>query len=563
MPTELDDEKKIDDVEVFTHDVPAITARTGYVTYSTHRGLRMRHLQLIAISGAIGSSVFLSIGNPLTGGPLPLLIGVSLWASVVWALSNCLLEMCTLLPLDGGFIHFATRFLDPAMGFSLGWNYFICQAALICSELTALYVIVAYWAPDLNPAILISVGLALLFFVQVFNVRIYGETEFWISIGKVFMIIGVFIFTFITMLGGNPIHDRYGFRYWKHPGPFAATDATGRAYAIWKALQWGAYGIVGPDYISLVAGEVKNPRRILPKAFNSTIYRIITFYVGGAFFAGLQVASDNPDLLGASGSGAVKSPYIINMTRLHVPILPSIISAGLLISLFSSTSSMAFAASRTLYGLGLQGHAPKIVTRVNRQGLPYVCVLITIALGTLSYMALGTGSKKGEPSSVARAVYQADITVLNWLINLTAATQLITWMAIAGSYIRFRAGMKAQGISRDILPAKSRFQPWSAWYGLFWALFALVFSGYYFFAPGSFDVPDFLFTYGAVFIFIALFIVWKIKGVRHHEQLLGIPTNDMDFKTGLQEIEEMTLQAEEEWATQKRNVLDRVVDKLF
>ncbi|WVW79256.1 hypothetical protein I302_101223 [Kwoniella bestiolae CBS 10118] len=535
----------IDGVQVQTFDT-AETPREDIFTNSAHRGLKMRHLQLIAISGAIGSSVFLSIGSPLKGGPLPLLIGVSLWSTVVWAISNCLVEMCTLFPVEGGFVYYATRFLDPSLGFSLGWNYFICQVSLICGEFASMNVLIAYWAPDLTPAVCIAVGLALLLFVQVFNVRLYGETEFWISIGKIFMIFGAFIFTFITMVGGNPKHDKYGFRFWKDPGPFAADSGVDRAQAIWKAIQWGAYGIVGPDYISLVAGEVQNPRRVLPKAFNSTIYRILGFYVGGAFFAGLNAAANDPALLG--GTGAAKSPYIINMDRLGIKILPSILVAGLLISLFSSTSSMAFAASRTLYLLGLEGHAPRIVTRTNKYGLPYVCVLVTLALGCLSFMALGSGSA----------------TVLSWFINLTAATQMVTWIAIAASYIRFRAGMKAQGLGNEYLPAKGHLQPLSAWWALVWATFALIFSGYYFFAPGTFAVADFLFTYAAVFIFIALSIGWKINMViRKGQTWFGIKASEMDFKSGIAEIEEMTVVAEEKWRNEKRTKLDKFVDKIF
>jgi len=83
----------------------------------------MRHVQLIAISGSIGAALFVSIGSPLTGaGPLGLLIGVSLWSFVVWTASNCLIEMTTLLPLDGGFITFAGRFVDNSFGMALGWN---------------------------------------------------------------------------------------------------------------------------------------------------------------------------------------------------------------------------------------------------------------------------------------------------------------------------------------------------------------------------------------------------------------------------------------------------------
>ncbi|ODN72876.1 hypothetical protein, variant 1 [Cryptococcus amylolentus CBS 6039] len=534
------------DIAVFEVDATAGGDAVTAISHS-HRGLRPRHLQLIAISGAIGSSVFISIGGPLTGGPLALLIGVSLWATVVWAISNFLVEMSTLLPIDGGFVHYSSRFLDQSIGFALGWNYFVTQVALIATELTSFNVLVAYWAPDLHPAICISVGLVLLLVVQVVNVRVYGETEFWISIFKVFLIVGMFIFTIVTMLGGNPLHDRYGFRFWKDPGPFAASTPTGRAYDIWHAVQWGAYGIVGPDYIALVGGEVKDPRRVLPKAFKSTIYRIIAFYVGGALFVGINAPYNDDNLLNASSKTA-RSPYVINMNRLGIPVLPDILTAGILLSLFSSGSSMAFAASRTLYGLGLQGQAPKFVTKVNKHGLPYICVLITLALSCLSYLAVSNGTN----------------TVLTWLINLTTATQLITWMVVAASYLRFRAGLVAQGIGLDFLPARGFIPRFSAWYTLVWSAFALIFSGYTFFGPGEFVVTDFIFTYGAVFIFICCYAGWKLKDfLRNGSITWGVEAKDMDFKSDIEEIDAITLAAEEKRATKPLSKFQHVTRRVF
>jgi amino acid transporter len=178
----------------------------------------MRHVQLIAISGSIGAALFVSIGGPLTSaGPLGLLLGVIFWAFVVFCASNCLIEMTTLLPLDGGFISFAERFVDESFAMALGWNvshmycptsadtdfeqYIITQWALICFELTAINVIVEYWEP-LHPAILISTCLVAIGALNLFSVRFFGEAEFWISITKIFLIFGLILYTFVTMVGG-------------------------------------------------------------------------------------------------------------------------------------------------------------------------------------------------------------------------------------------------------------------------------------------------------------------------------------------------------------------------
>lgn len=109
-------------------------------------------------------------------------------------------------------------------------------------------VVVSFWAPDLHPAIVISAGLVVLMAINGLNVRYYGEVEFWISILKVLLMIGLFLFTFITMVGGNPLGDRYGFRYWRDPGLFAKSDVVGRLKGIWASVMWGAFAIVSQGY---------------------------------------------------------------------------------------------------------------------------------------------------------------------------------------------------------------------------------------------------------------------------------------------------------------------------
>jgi amino acid transporter len=189
---------------------------------------------------------------------------------------------------------------------------------LVCFELTAFNVIAQYWAPDLNPAICISVGLVLFALIQLYSVRWFGEVEFWISILKVLLQIGLTLYTFITMLGGNPLGDRFGFRFWRNPGPLVGETPALRMKGVFDAIVWACFSVGGPDWISLVGGETKSPRRVLPKAFNTTIYRIIFFYILGGLCVGINVASDDPSLIGAIASGApgaAKSPYVIGKSR--------------------------------------------------------------------------------------------------------------------------------------------------------------------------------------------------------------------------------------------------------
>ena len=149
----------------------------------------------------------------------------------------------------------------------------------------------------------------------------------------------------------------------------------------------------------MVSGEVRNPRRILPKAYNSTVYRIIGLYMGSALAVTVNAPYNDESLLGAIAAGApgaAKSPFIISMNRLHIPVLPAVVNAAVVLSVFSAGSSYTFMASRTLYGLSLQRQAPRVFSRTSRWGVPYVAVSLVIAIGCLSFLTMNNGAVKGE-----------------------------------------------------------------------------------------------------------------------------------------------------------------------
>ncbi|BEJ12959.1 hypothetical protein CspHIS471_0301330 [Cutaneotrichosporon sp. HIS471] len=531
--------------------VEEVGPTTAHGVPHSHRGLRMRHVQLIAISGSIGSALFIAIGIPFTsGGPLGLLIGMSLWCTVVWASANCLIEITTLLPIDGGFIGYATRFVDESFGMALGWNYTITQFALICYDITAINLIIEYWK-HLHPAIMITVTLAVILMLNIWNVRFFGEAEFWISLSKIFLIIGLTLYTFITMCGGNPLRDRYGFRFWKNPGVFAGnTEAKHIVQGIWDSICWSTFAVVGPDYLSMVSGEVKSPRRIMPIAFKTTVYRIFGFYLMGALCVSIVCASNDPALLGAienKAAGAAKSPYVISMNRLGIPALPSIVNGVILVSCISTGNAFAFTGSRALYGLALNHQAPKVFTRVNRNGVPYVAVLVTLVFGCLSYLSVSAGAAK----------------VLSWWISLVGSAQLVTWTAIGITWFRFTAGLKKQGLWPQILPQRGYLLPLSAYWLVIWSPLVFIFQGYYVFL-GKFDGVSFVFAYGSIFIFGAIYIVSKIYDYSINKRFRWAkPLDQLDFVTDIKEIELLTEESEVARMTHKTGKGQTVSDIFF
>lgn len=223
--------------------------------------------------------------------------------------------------------------------------------------------------------------------INLMAVKWYGETEFWAALGKMLLIIGLIIYTFITMLGmslmptfhqspcthsflgGNPLGDRYGFRYWKEPGSFAELyyeGNLGRFLGFLQCLILASFTIAGPDYVAMAAGEAENPRQVMPRAFNAVFYRLTCFFVLGSLAVGINVPYNDPELIAAFENeepGAAASPYVVSMNRLRIQVLPDIVNALVLASAFSAGNSYVYCASRSLFGLALEGKAPKILTR--------------------------------------------------------------------------------------------------------------------------------------------------------------------------------------------------------
>lgn len=164
--------------------------------------------------------------------------------------------------------------------------------------------------------------------INVLAVEWYGESEFWAALGKVILIVALICFTFIVMLGGNPLGDRFGFRYWQEPGAFAEyfyEGPTGRWLGFLQCLVLASFTIAGPDYVSMSAGEAQNPRVVMPRAFNAVFYRLTAFFVLGSLAVGILVPYNDEEMKTAFASnapGAAASPYVVAMNRLQIRVLP-------------------------------------------------------------------------------------------------------------------------------------------------------------------------------------------------------------------------------------------------
>ncbi|KAI7208096.1 putative amino acid permease [Hortaea werneckii] len=436
---------------------PQVSTKNGL-----HRSLSNRQVQLICIGGAIGTSLFIRIGNGLAfGGPASLLIAYIMYSSVLALISNCLAEMTVAYPVSGGFIRQAGHWVDDALGFMAGWNYLLLN----------------------------TVG-----------VKVFGEAEFWLSSGKVILILSLLMFTFITMVGGNPNGDAYGFRYWNEPGAFAAylsTGSIGRFEGFLACLWNASFAVVGPEYISIVAAEVYRPRRSLRSAFKTVYARFGLFFIGTALSVGIVIPYNNSTLQAIaagelSSSSAAATPWVIAMENLGIRIFPHIVNLLLFTCLFSAGNTYTFCAIRNLYALALEGRAHRIFAKTTSNGTPiFACMVVTI-FPLLSLMQVGSTSAE----------------VLNWLVSLITAGGVVNYIVITITYICFYRACLVQGVKRSELPYFAWYQPWCAYIGLAWMLMIILFYGYSSFRP--WDVGIFFQHYTMVILDPILFIVWKL-----------------------------------------------------
>jgi len=210
-------------------------------------------------------------------GPLSVLLGYTLTGIAIYAMMQCLGEMATWLPLPGAVPQYCARYVDPAMGFAVGWNNWISNALTLCAEISAAAIVIGYWNDEINQAAWISIILVVIICLNIFAVSIYGEAEFVFASIKLVTIVGLLLLALIIDLGGAPHEGRLGFRYWKHPyaamREYIGTGNTGRFAGLFTTLANAAFSYGGVEMVAVAAGEAENPRKNIPKAVKRVFWR--------------------------------------------------------------------------------------------------------------------------------------------------------------------------------------------------------------------------------------------------------------------------------------------------
>lgn len=505
-----------------------------------YRKLENRHVQLIAIGGSIGTGLFVTIGQGLVkGGPLGLFLAYTFWTCNILLLTTAVGEMVCYLPIAAPFVELAGRCVDEAFECCVGWNFYLMEALYIPFEITAVNGMIHFWRDDYSPAITVCLQIFIYSMINLFAVRVYGESEFWLSLGKLILCLGLLVFTFIAMVGGNPQHDVFGFRNWNVAGgpvgEYITTGALGKFEGFLNALLQALFTVCGPEYMSMVAAEARNPRKVMPIAFKTVLYRLAFFYVGGALSVSILIAYNDPTFvkLSADTSNAASSPYVVAMQNLHIQVLPHIVNALVLSAALSAGNSYMYCSTRTLYSLANRGFAPKFFRKCTKQGVPIYAVFAAICFSMLSLMQLGSSSA----------------TALSYMVSLVTGAQIINYAFMTVTYLGFFRACKAQELDRRSFPYRSWFQPYSIYISatLLWIMVGI--QGYYVFIPGHWKVTTFLFSYLMVFVDLAIFLTWKLV-----KRTKFVKAEEADLTSGLKEIEDHEYEYYAELEAEGKNI---------
>ncbi|HAA3492013.1 TPA_asm: gamma-aminobutyrate permease [Listeria monocytogenes] len=473
------------------------------------RDLKTRHLSMIAIGGSIGTGLFLASGNAIhTAGPGGALVAYVAIGIMVYFLMTSLGEMATYMPVSGSFSTYASRFVDPAFGFALGWNYWFNWAITLAVDISTAAIIVQFWLPNTPAWLWSAIFLILIFGLNALSVKAYGESEYWFSIIKVatviiFLIVGVL--TIVGILGGEVI----GF------SNFTAGDAPfkGGFFAILGTFLIAGFSFQGTEMVGIAAGESATPETSVPKAIKQVFWRILLFYIFAIFIIGMIIPYTNPNLLSAEATDVAISPFTLVFEKAGLAFAASVMNAVILTSVLSAGNSGLYASTRMLWAMARDKKAPKFLGKVNRRGIPMAALIVTTIVGAMTFITTLT-----ENGTV----------IYTWLLSASGLTGFIAWVGIAISHYRFRKAYIKQGHDLSELKYKAKFFPFGPILALVLCILVIVGQDYAAFLKPEFTNPAWWQKIGISYIGLPIFLVFWLS-FKFTNKTKVIPLEDCKF----------------------------------
>ncbi len=375
------------------------------------RSLKNRHIQMIAIGGAIGTGLFLGSGQAIkTSGPA-IILSYVIVGIFCFFMMRAIGELLLSDPTQHSFLDFVKYYLGERFEFVLGWLYWFCWISVAMADLTATGIYIKYWLPNFPQWATPLIILLCLYMINHVNVRLFGELESWFSLIKVLAIIalitiGIFLAVFRFKLNGSPASFQ---NLWSHGGFFA----TG-GFGFLKSFQMIVFAFVGIEMVGITAGETEDPAKNLPSAINNLPIRIGLFYVGSM----LAIMSVYP----WNKISTTSSPFVQVFAAIGIPGAASLLNFVVLTAALSATNSCLFSTSRTLNALSNSGNAPQKLAQIDHNGVPFASLNFSTAV-LLTVVILN---------------FLMPANVFQLISSISTISFVIVWIILISCHLKFR-----------------------------------------------------------------------------------------------------------------------------
>ncbi|WP_255557419.1 amino acid permease [Paeniglutamicibacter sp. Y32M11] len=428
----------------------------------------------MALGSAIGTGLFYGSASAIQAAGPAVLLAYMVGGAAVFMVMRALGEMAVRHPVSGSFGQYASKYLGPFAGFITGWTFAFEMAIVAIADVTAFGIYMGFWFPDVPRWIWI---LAVVFFIAALNlmkVKVFGETEFWLSLIKVSAI--------IAMILGGVLIVLFGFGLPAEANPGIGTLLAAGGFfpnGFWGLL--ASFSIVmfafgGIETIGITAGEAQNPKDVVPKAINTVPIRILLFYV---CTLGILMMIYPWNQVGTDGS-----PFVQIFDSLGIPAAAHILNAVVITAAISAINSDIFGAGRMMFGLAQQGHAPASFSKISRHGVPWMTVL-TMGIVLLAGVVLN-------------AVLPESLFLI--IASIATFATVWVWVMILLSHISMKRTIKREGLLASEFPS-----PW--WPAASYV--ALAFMGFVIVLLGIIPDTRIALVVGAVWIAF-LFVAYKV-----------------------------------------------------
>ena len=393
------------------------------------RGLKNRHLQMIALGGAIGTGLFYGSTSTIALAGPSVMLAYLMGGIVIFFIMRMLGEMAVDEPVSGSFSYYASKYWGAFPGFLSGWNYWFNYVLVSMAELTAVGIYMNFWFPGLPQWLSALVCLVAITALNLVNVKAYGEAEFWMAIIKIAAIVSMILLGLGLLFSSGTPFPRNFSNLWENGG-FLPHGVWGLAEA--TAVVMFSFG--GIELIGITAGEAEDPDRSIPRAINQVIWRILLFYVGTmvvlmALWPWNQV-------------GTEASPFVQIFSDVGVPAAAHLLNFVVLTAAVSFYNSAIYSNSRMLYGLAKSGEAPSFFLKLSDRGVPVRGILvssgITLIVVALNYFLAGH--------------------IFLYLMMIATCAAVISWVTICVTHLLFRRRCAAEGRGTKF---RSPLYPWT------------------------------------------------------------------------------------------------------